>query len=65
PKWVVELNSGLPSKPKHAQSIPDPPGFSSSRSAGGKQVSKNRDHKEDFDLRLLEIASLRKERTYA
>jgi len=39
PKWVVELNSGLPSKPKHAHSIPDPPGFSSSKSAAGKQKS--------------------------
>ncbi|KAJ6172530.1 ER membrane protein complex subunit 4 [Penicillium chermesinum] len=34
PQWVVALNSPLPRPTKAASSIPDPPGFSSSR---GKQ----------------------------
>jgi hypothetical protein len=37
PQWVVTMNSPLPRPTKAASSIPDPPGFSSSR--GGKQVS--------------------------
>jgi hypothetical protein len=36
PQWVVALNSPMPRPSKAASSIPDPPGFSSSR--GGKQV---------------------------
>ncbi|KAL2429895.1 hypothetical protein ABEF95_012998 [Exophiala dermatitidis] len=39
PKWVVELNNGLPAKPKNANSIPDPPGLSAARSVTGKQKS--------------------------
>jgi len=38
PRWVVELNNPLPAKPKNASTIPDPPGFFSSKSASGKQV---------------------------
>lgn len=36
PQWVVALNNPMPRPSKAASSIPDPPGFSSSR--GGKQV---------------------------
>ncbi|KAI1618648.1 phosphatidylserine decarboxylase [Exophiala viscosa] len=39
PKWVIELNNGLPQKPKNASSIPDPPGFATSKSVTGKQKS--------------------------
>ncbi|KAH0831602.1 hypothetical protein AYO21_01803 [Fonsecaea monophora] len=39
PKWVVDLNNGVPSRPKNISSIPDPPGFSGSRAAVGKQKS--------------------------
>ncbi|GLI81362.1 hypothetical protein PoHVEF18_009739 [Penicillium ochrochloron] len=35
PQWVTAINSPLPRPTKAASSIPDPPGFSSSR--GGKQ----------------------------
>ncbi|EXJ90546.1 hypothetical protein A1O1_03649 [Capronia coronata CBS 617.96] len=38
PKWVAELNNGLPAKPKNASSIPDPPGLSAAKSITGKQV---------------------------
>ncbi|KAJ5805008.1 hypothetical protein N7474_010895 [Penicillium riverlandense] len=37
PQWVVALNSPMPKPTKAASSIPDPPGFSSSKAAG-KQV---------------------------
>lgn len=39
PKWVVDLNNGLPPKSKSAASIPDPPGYTSSKAISGKQVS--------------------------
>ncbi|KAJ5112446.1 ER membrane protein complex subunit 4 [Penicillium argentinense] len=39
PQWVVALNSPMPRPTKAANSIPDPPGFSSSSTRGGKQVS--------------------------
>lgn len=39
PQWVVALNSPLPRPSKAASSIPDPPGFTSSRT-GSKQVSR-------------------------
>jgi ER membrane protein complex subunit 4 len=35
----MELNSGPPSRPKNAYSIPDPPGFSAQKTAGSKQKS--------------------------
>lgn len=38
PKWVVDLNSGVPPKAKNAASIPDPPGYTSSKAVSGKQV---------------------------
>ncbi|EXJ81002.1 hypothetical protein A1O3_07290 [Capronia epimyces CBS 606.96] len=41
PKWVLELNSGLPAKSKHATSIPDPPGLSASKPMTGKQAKKS------------------------
>lgn len=34
PQWVVDLNSPKPRPSKAAASIPDPPGFTSSRSSG-------------------------------
>jgi len=39
PKWAVELDNGPPLKPKNAGSIPDPPGYSTSKSLTGKQKS--------------------------
>ncbi|KAJ5408051.1 ER membrane protein complex subunit 4 [Penicillium cosmopolitanum] len=39
PQWVVALNSPMPRPSKAANSIPDPPGFTSSNTRGGKQVS--------------------------
>ncbi|CAI7673565.1 unnamed protein product [Penicillium manginii] len=39
PQWVVALNSPMPRPSKAANSIPDPPGFTSSNARGGKQVS--------------------------
>ncbi|KIV89658.1 hypothetical protein PV10_07043 [Exophiala mesophila] len=39
PKWVVDLNRGIPPKAKNAASIPDPPGYTSSKAVSGKQKS--------------------------
>ncbi|KIW32858.1 uncharacterized protein PV07_04373 [Cladophialophora immunda] len=39
PKWVVDMNNGVPPKPKNVSSIPDPPGFLGSRAVVGKQKS--------------------------
>ncbi|EXJ58096.1 hypothetical protein A1O7_05520 [Cladophialophora yegresii CBS 114405] len=38
PKWVVDLNNGVPTKPKNVASIPDPPGYLSSKALTGKQA---------------------------
>jgi hypothetical protein len=38
PKWVTDLNSGLPPKSKNATSIPDPPGYTSAKSLSAKNV---------------------------
>ncbi|ETI27495.1 hypothetical protein G647_09686 [Cladophialophora carrionii CBS 160.54] len=38
PKWVLDLNNGVPAKPRNAASIPDPPGYSSSKALTGKQA---------------------------
>lgn len=38
PKWVNDLNSPLPPRPKNASSIPDPPGFLSSKAVAGKKA---------------------------
>ncbi|KAJ5907524.1 ER membrane protein complex subunit 4 [Penicillium taxi] len=43
PQWVVTLNSPMPRPTKAASSIPDPPGFSSSR-GHGKQVRPPQSH---------------------
>jgi ER membrane protein complex subunit 4 len=39
PKWVVDLNNGLPPKSKNASSITNPPGYGSSQSLSTKQKS--------------------------
>jgi len=36
PSWVVELNSPPPSRPKNAGSVPDPPGYLSSKAVSKK-----------------------------
>lgn len=36
PRWVVELNSRPPARSKNASSIPDPPGYMSSKSISKK-----------------------------
>ena len=36
PKWVIELNSPAPSRSKNASSIPDPPGYFSSKAVSKK-----------------------------
>jgi len=41
PKWVIDLNTGVPPRPKNAASIPDPPGFTSSKALAGKQKSQS------------------------
>ena len=38
PKWVVDLDNGVPAKPKNAASIPDPPGFTSAKALSSKQA---------------------------
>lgn len=40
PKWAIELNSPPPSRPKNVSSIPDPPGYLSSKSGTGKKSDK-------------------------
>lgn len=42
PRWVVELNSPPPSRSKHASSLPDPPGFLSSKAVSKKSEQKIR-----------------------
>jgi ER membrane protein complex subunit 4 len=39
PSWVLDLQNGPPSRPKNTSSIPDPPGYTSSRAVTGKQKS--------------------------
>jgi ER membrane protein complex subunit 4 len=41
PQWAIDLNNPIPAKPKNVASIPDPPGYSSTKSLSGKQVSAN------------------------
>ncbi|KAI9732558.1 MAG: hypothetical protein M1834_003893 [Cirrosporium novae-zelandiae] len=41
PQWVIDLNSPPPTKTKAASSIPDPPGFSSSK--GKKSIKASKD----------------------
>ena len=61
PKWVVDLNDGLPQKPKNASSIPDPPGYSSSKSLSAKQVSgRHSGRSPDTDMLQKAQASTRK-----
>lgn len=36
PSWVVELNSPAPTRSKNASSLPDPPGFLSSKAVSKK-----------------------------
>ena len=39
PKWVIDLNNGLPPKAKNASAIPNPPGFGATQVVSSKQVS--------------------------
>lgn len=40
PKWAVELNSPPPARAKNASTIPDPPGYVSSKTGTGKKSDK-------------------------
>ena len=42
PKWVVELNNPTPSRSKNASTLPDPPGYLSSKSVSKKAEAKAR-----------------------
>ncbi|CAL5869589.1 uncharacterized protein PFLUO_LOCUS3819 [Penicillium psychrofluorescens] len=43
PQWVVALNSPMPNPTKAASSIPDPPGFSSSKAVGKQREKQQKD----------------------
>ncbi len=60
PKWVVDLRNGLPAKPKNVSSIPDPPGYSSSKSLSAKQVGQRKGCQHDADVLQKSQATARK-----
>ncbi|KAJ5604748.1 hypothetical protein N7510_009902 [Penicillium lagena] len=46
PQWVVALNSPMPKPTKAASSIPDPPGFSSSKAVGKQREKQQKDQQQ-------------------
>lgn len=52
PKWVVDVNNGLPPRSKNASSIPDPPGFISAKSVSAKQKAQKEGRKQPSPVEM-------------
>lgn len=55
PKWVVELNSTPPTRSKAAGSLPDPPGYLSSKNVSKKTDQKARKPPTQEELDTLKL----------